>query len=86
MKPAGAPWHGARVSAVNPAHTSQTCNRCGHVDAKSRRIRDLFTCTRCGHHTHKIALRLVREHGFIAHEESSSRLTGRPRGCAAGPG
>ncbi|MER7200170.1 hypothetical protein CG723_45330 [Streptomyces sp. CB01635] len=47
-----APWYGARVSAVNPAYTSQTCSQCGHVDAKSRRTRDLFTCTRCGHHTH----------------------------------
>ncbi|MGW6361953.1 zinc ribbon domain-containing protein [Streptomyces sp. NPDC055092] len=47
-----APWYGAGVSTVNPAYTSETCNRCGHVDAKSRRTRDLFTCTRCGHHAH----------------------------------
>ncbi|MFJ6017452.1 RNA-guided endonuclease InsQ/TnpB family protein [Streptomyces sp. NPDC092952] len=44
--------YGVTVSAVAPAYTSQTCNRCGHVDAKSRRTRDLFTCTRCGHATH----------------------------------
>ncbi|MER7970441.1 transposase [Streptomyces sp. NPDC096080] len=47
-----APLHGVRLSVVNPAYTSQTCHRCGHVDAKSRRTRDLFTCTSCGHSTH----------------------------------
>ncbi|MEU8764822.1 transposase [Streptomyces sp. NPDC048659] len=44
--------YGTRVTIVDPAYTSQTCNRCRHVDAKSRRTRDLFTCTRCGHATH----------------------------------
>ncbi len=44
--------YGAQLTAVNPAYTSQTCHRCGHVDAKSRRTRDLFTCTSCGHSTH----------------------------------
>ncbi|MEU2026156.1 transposase [Streptomyces sp. NPDC016469] len=47
-----AKWHGVRVTAVNPAYTSQTCHRCGHVDRKSRRTRSLFECTRCGHVTH----------------------------------
>lgn len=44
--------YGAGVIAVDPAYTSQTCNRCGHVDAKNRRTRDQCTCTRCGHATH----------------------------------
>ncbi|WLQ38384.1 transposase (plasmid) [Streptomyces castrisilvae] len=47
-----AKWHGVTVTAVNPAYTSQTCHRCGHVDRKSRRTRSLFQCTRCGHATH----------------------------------
>ncbi|MFE7579588.1 RNA-guided endonuclease InsQ/TnpB family protein [Streptomyces sp. NPDC057521] len=47
-----AKWHGVTVTAVNPAYTSQTCHRCGHVDRKSRRTRSLFECTRCGHVTH----------------------------------
>ncbi|WP_435880303.1 zinc ribbon domain-containing protein [Streptomyces zaomyceticus] len=42
---------GAQVTVVDPAYTFQTCNRCGRVDAKSRRTRDQFTCTRCGHAT-----------------------------------
>ncbi|MFG2600750.1 RNA-guided endonuclease InsQ/TnpB family protein [Streptomyces sp. NPDC048462] len=44
--------HGVRVTAVNPAYTSQTCHRCGHVDHKSRRTRSVFECTQCGHATH----------------------------------
>ncbi|WP_328374653.1 transposase [Streptomyces sp. NBC_01020] len=44
--------HGVQVTAVNPAYTSQTCHRCGHVDRKSRRTRSVFECTRCGHATH----------------------------------
>jgi putative transposase len=27
---------GSRIVLVNPAYTSQTCNRCGHVDPTSR--------------------------------------------------
>ncbi|WP_234340961.1 transposase [Streptomyces sp. NRRL S-1813] len=37
---------------VNPAYTSQTCNRCGHVDAKSRKSQAVFECTACGHRDH----------------------------------
>ena len=40
------------VTADNPAYTSKTCHRCGHVDRKSRRTRSLFLCTRCGRVTH----------------------------------
>ncbi|MET9499546.1 transposase [Streptomyces sp. NPDC006552] len=68
-----APRYGARVTAVNPAYTSQTCNRCAHVDAKSRRTRDLFTCTRCGHVTHAdIGAAVNIKHRALASEESAS--------------
>lgn len=33
---------------VNPAHTSQTCAECGHVDAANRRGK-AFQCRGCGH-------------------------------------
>lgn len=45
-------WHGTLVTAVNPAYTSQTCHKCGHVDRKSRRTRSVFECTQCGHQAH----------------------------------
>ena len=36
------------VEKVNPAYTSQTCNSCGVVDAKSRKSQALFACGHCG--------------------------------------
>lgn len=39
---------GIRVIMVNPAYTSQRCNRCGYVD-KGNRDRARFDCLRCGH-------------------------------------
>ena len=41
----------ARVVKVNPAYTSQGCNKCGAVDAKSRISQSAFCCTSCGHTT-----------------------------------
>lgn len=43
---------GSRLVAVLPAYSSQTCSRCQHVDAASRRDRDVFLCTACGHFDH----------------------------------
>lgn len=39
---------GIRVVMVDPAYTSQQCNRCGYVD-KRNRDRARFDCLRCGH-------------------------------------
>ncbi|MBW4632245.1 MAG: transposase [Iphinoe sp. HA4291-MV1] len=36
---------------VNPKHTSQKCNVCGHVDASSR-DKEKFICISCGHMAH----------------------------------
>ncbi|WP_406290709.1 zinc ribbon domain-containing protein [Embleya sp. NBC_00896] len=43
---------GTAVVLVNPAYTSQTCNRCKHVDPKSRKSQADFRCTACGHRAH----------------------------------
>lgn len=34
---------------ANPAYTSQTCNRCGCVDAGNRTAQAIFACLSCGH-------------------------------------
>ena len=34
---------------VDPAYTSQTCNKCRHVDKKNRKTQSVFICTDCGH-------------------------------------
>jgi transposase len=36
-----------RVEKVNPAHTSQRCSACGHMDPKSRESQAVFRCTAC---------------------------------------
>ena len=38
-----------RVEKINPAFTSQTCNRCMHVAAASRESQTRFRCINCGH-------------------------------------
>lgn len=43
---------GTTVVLVNPAFTSQTCNRCREVDAKSRESQAVFACTACGYRDH----------------------------------
>lgn len=37
------------VRKVNPAYTSQTCHRCGHVAKENRLSQSVFKCTACGH-------------------------------------
>lgn len=37
-----------RVEKVSPAHTSQRCSACGHVDPRSRKNQADFECTACG--------------------------------------
>ncbi|MCW2947053.1 MAG: Mobile element protein, partial [Actinoallomurus sp.] len=41
-----------RVEKVDPAYTSQTCNPCGHRDAKNRQSQAVFRCRACGHVDH----------------------------------
>jgi len=41
-----------RMVRVDPAYTSQTCHRCGRVDANSRKSHADFACTSCGHREH----------------------------------
>ena len=38
-----------QVVEVNPAYTSQTCYRCGHVDKANRLTQSQFKCVRCEH-------------------------------------
>lgn len=42
-------WRGGELVRVNPAHTSQRCSGCGHVDADNRRSQAVFRCVACGH-------------------------------------
>lgn len=44
-------WSGGTVAKVPAAYSSQTCSKCGRVDAASRRGIE-FCCTVCGHEDH----------------------------------
>jgi putative transposase len=43
---------GRELIAVNPANTSRTCARCGHVAKGNRVTQTVFLCTACGHTAH----------------------------------
>jgi putative transposase len=43
---------GRKLIAVNPAHTSRTCARCGHCAKDNRLTQAEFRCTACGHTAH----------------------------------
>jgi putative transposase len=43
---------GRELIAVNPAHTSRTCARCGHRAKDNRLTQAAFACTACGHAAH----------------------------------
>ncbi len=42
-------YKSARLVEVNPQYTSQTCSRCGFVDAANRPTQAKFKCLACGH-------------------------------------
>ncbi len=42
-------YKSARLIEVNPKHTSQTCARCGFIDAANRPAQAKFKCLACGH-------------------------------------
>lgn len=44
-------WYGKTVKWVNPAYTSQTCNKCGDIDQMNR-FGQQFRCTKCHHEDH----------------------------------
>ncbi|MCK2243974.1 MULTISPECIES: transposase [unclassified Crossiella] len=58
---------GVAFVQVDPAYTSQTCNRCGHIDKKSRRSQALFVCGRCGFvgHADHNAARNIATRGVV---------------------
>ena len=42
---------GARLIAVDPAFTSQTCSQCKHCAPGNRKSQAVFQCAACGYHT-----------------------------------
>lgn len=42
---------GTQIITVNPKHTSQTCNICGHTAPENRLTQAIFGCVKCNHQT-----------------------------------
>ena len=86
---------GTAVVLVNPAYTSQTCNRCKEVDAKSRESQAVFVCTACGHRDHadvnaaknilSAAGHAVPACGDLAARQSVKQEPAAPRGLPRQP-
>lgn len=57
-----------KVRYVDPAYTSQTCSKCGHVDKENRKTQEKFKCTNCGFELnadHNASINIARSDNFI---------------------
>lgn len=78
--------HGKVVIKINPKHTSQKCQNCGHIDA-SNRDGEKFICTQCGYLAHADinAAKNIRDRAFSIVLGDSKELepqgSKRPKNC-----
>ena len=59
---------GIKVRYIDPAYTSQTCARCGHIDKENRQTQEKFICTKCGFELnadHNASINIARSEKFI---------------------
>jgi len=82
-------WRGHTFTSVDPAYSSQTCPKCGHVHSDNRPDRDHFKCVRCGHADEAdfVAAENILRRGildFSAEPSGDALAAGRGRDCAPG--
>ena len=59
---------GIQVRYIDPAYTSQTCARCGHIDKENRQTQEKFICTKCGFELnadHNASINIARSEKYI---------------------
>ena len=59
---------GIKVRYVDPAYTSQTCSKCGHVDKENRHTQAKFKCINCGlelNADHNASINIARSDNFV---------------------
>ena len=59
---------GIKVRYVDPAYTSQTCSKCGHVDKENRPTQAKFKCIKCGlelNADHNASINIARSDNFV---------------------
>lgn len=57
-----------KVRYVNPAYTSQTCSKCGHVDKENRKTQAQFECVKCGfklNADHNASINIAKSKEFV---------------------
>ena len=66
---------GGKFVKVDPRHTSQTCNACGHVSKENRKVQEKFVCKACGHRDNADvnAAKNIRDRGI--HGSNASHQT-----------
>lgn len=59
---------GIKVRFINPAYTSQTCSKCGHVDKENRKTQAQFECVKCGfklNADHNASINIAKSKEFV---------------------
>ena len=59
---------GIKVRYVDPAYTSQTCSKCGHVDKENRPTQAKFKCVNCGlelNADHNASINIAKSDNFV---------------------
>ena len=59
---------GIEVRFINPAYTSQTCSKCGHVHRDNRQTQSQFKCVECGFELnadHNASINIARSTEFV---------------------
>ena len=78
-------YKAGHVVKVDPAYTSQTCSRCGHVGKANRPSQAVFACQACGwalNADHNAAINIFGTGGASVRARSGPR----DRGCCTGRG
>ncbi|MCE2467613.1 MAG: transposase [Caldilineaceae bacterium] len=69
-------YKAGQVVKVNPAYTSQTCSRCGHVGNSNRPSQAAFACGSCGfraHADHNAAVNILVRAGLPVRDRFGPR-------------
>src|SRR5690606_35674498 len=68
---------GVPVILVDPRHTSQRCNKCGHTEKANRKNQAEFECKSCGHTDHADCngAKNIRDKGLLSTSLSASATT-----------
>ena len=62
-----------RVRFIDPAYTSQTCSKCGHVDKENRKSQSQFKCVQCNFELnadHNSSINIARSTNYVKEDKN----------------